>query len=418
MKMNSLAGLYIRLSVMDDFKKAQYESESVENQRIMLKDYAKQHNFNVVKEYVDDGYSGANFDRPAFKDMMQDLKNGIIDTIIVKDLSRFGRDHIQTGYFIETFFPLNKIRFISLMERLDSQTQEDYNDNVTFVMACNDYFSKQNSIRIRTSLDLKKRQGKFVGGQAPFGYIKDPKDRNHLIPDPVTAPIVKKIFDMAINGYNTTEIKNYLDNNNLVTPSLNKNHKGYIMNKWSLSSINDVLKNRVYIGDMIQSKSEKASYKSDKTIINPRSKWIIVENTHEALVDKDTFNNVQNLSKISSTTPKGRKRELLENLCYCFECGNRISFTSSKTHNYLFGVCVTNHHSKNRKVCNPRHVIYAKLENQIKEKLLERNIDLKDFDRLEIQRIIDRIFIDQERNVKIIFKNPEMESIEFQYKGR
>lgn len=161
--MNNRTGIYIRLSQMDEYMKNRYESESVESQRMILTDYAKEHNFNIVKEYVDDGYSGTNFDRPAFKEMMEDLNNKVIDTVMVKDLSRFGRDHIQTGYFIETYFPQKRIRFVSLLENLDSALQKDYSDSVTFVMACNDYLSKQNSLKIRAILDMKKKDGKFVG---------------------------------------------------------------------------------------------------------------------------------------------------------------------------------------------------------------------------------------------------------------
>ena len=400
---------------MDDFRKMQFESESVENQRTILRDYAKVHNFNVVKEYVDDGYSGTNFDRPAFKEMMDDLKNGVIDTIIVKDLSRFGRDHIQTGYFIETFFPLNRIRFISIMEKLDSLTQDDYNDNVTFVMACNDYFSRQNSIRVRASLDLKKRQGKFVGGQSPFGYIKDPKDKNHLIPDPDTAHIVKKIFEMAGNGFTTTDIKNYLNSKKYVTPSQSKNRKGHKTSEWTTESIIKVLKNRTYIGDMIQSKSEKVSYKSEKKIVNPKSKWIIVENTHEPLVDRDIFNSVQNLNKVALKTLNGRKRELLENLVYCFECSNQISFIYSKSSKKVIGDCVTHSRYHGKKSCDSHYVVYEKLEDKVKKELLKININIGDLDRLGIQQIIDRIFINSKKEVKIIFKNPDIETIDFKY---
>lgn len=221
--MNNRTGIYIRLSQMDDYMKKRFESESVESQRMILRDYAEEHNFNIVKEYVDDGYSGTNFNRPAFKEMMEDLKNNVINTIMVKDLSRFGRDHIQTGYFVETYFPQNQIRFISLLENLDSANQKDYSDNVTFIMACNDYLSKQNSLRIRAILDMKKKEGKYVASTLPFGYMRDPKDKGHLIPDPNTAFIVREIFDLAKKGKSTGYIANYLNEKGYITPSKYKN---------------------------------------------------------------------------------------------------------------------------------------------------------------------------------------------------
>lgn len=185
-------GIYIRLSQEDKDKKYESDSESVINQKELLRNFVKNNDFNLVKEYVDDGYSGTDFERPGFQKMLEDINNKKINCVIVKDLSRLGRDHVMTGYYIETFFPENNIRFISILESYDSFKNQASNDSSTFIIACNDYYSKQNSVKIRNVLNEKRKNGKFVGSSPCFGYMRDPEDKGHLIPNPETAPIVKK----------------------------------------------------------------------------------------------------------------------------------------------------------------------------------------------------------------------------------
>lgn len=193
-------GIYIRLSQEDKDKKYESDSESVINQRELLTSYVKNNEFNLVGEYVDDGYSGTDFDRPGFQRLLEDIKNKKIICVVVKDLSRFGRDHVMTGYYMETFFSENNIRFISILESYDSFKNQASNDSSTFIIACNDYYSKQNSIKIRNVLNDKRKRGKFVGSLPSFGYMRNPEDKGHLIPNPDTAPIVKMIFEWRKNG--------------------------------------------------------------------------------------------------------------------------------------------------------------------------------------------------------------------------
>lgn len=408
--MNNRTGIYIRLSQMDDYMKKRFESESVESQRMILRDYAEEHNFNIVKEYVDDGYSGTNFNRPAFKEMMEDLKNNVINTIMVKDLSRFGRDHIQTGYFVETYFPQNQIRFISLLENLDSANQTDYSDNVTFIMACNDYLSKQNSLRIRAILDMKKKEGKYVASTLPFGYMRDPKDKGHLIPDPNTAFIVREIFDLAKKGKSTGYIANYLNEKGYITPSKYKNRNYKCNDKWTISSVLNIITNPIYTGDMIQSKSTRLNYKSSKTINNPKSKWIIVKNTHEPLVSKSVFNRLGNSAKRTNMTNMGREKELLENIIYCRECGSTITLYKDTRSKKIKGDCST---SKARKKCSSHFFDYESFEEKIFNSINENiSINKETLTRHKVQKIIDAIFIDKDKNVTIVFKNKKVKFIE------
>ena len=415
--MNNTAGIYIRLSQMDEYMKERFESESVENQRVILTDYAKEHNFNVVKEYVDDGYSGTNFDRPAFKEMLEDLKNKIIDTIIVKDLSRLGRDHIQTGYFVETFFPSQNIRFISLLENLDSQLQPDYNDNATFVMACNDYFSKQTSIKIRAILDMKKREGKFVGSQVLFGYMRDPEDKNHLVPNPETAPIVREVFKLALEGKYPQEIADICNEKNYITPSKYAFKNGHINEKWTASTVLHTIKNQMYAGDMVQSRSEKVSYKSEKTVANPKSKWIIVENTHEPLVKKEQFKYLQLDRLTRDKTIGGRDKELLENYIFCKECGNAIAFSFVGRRNLLQGNCGTHNRCNGKNKCKAHYILYVPFEEQVLNELSKIGIDTSKLNRNNLFKIIDRIFLDENKEVTIVFKKKKYKTISFKYKS-
>lgn len=415
--MNNRTGIYIRLSQMDEYMKNRYESESVESQRMILTDYAKEHNFNIVKEYVDDGYSGTNFDRPAFKEMMEDLNNKVIDTVMVKDLSRFGRDHIQTGYFIETYFPQKRIRFVSLLENLDSALQKDYSDSVTFVMACNDYLSKQNSLKIRAILDMKKKDGKFVGSRTPYGYMRDPKDKGHLIPDPQTAPIVKEIFKLAYDGKSTGTIVNIMNEKGYITPSKNQNIKVKYGDNWTSSSVSKILTNPVYVGDMVQSKSTKVSYKSDKKVTNDKSNWIVVKNTHEPLVKRSIFSSVSNPSKRSDTTCNGRKKELLENIIYCKDCCGTITlYKESGTKKVRGDCCAFKRTNTKDKSCFSHYFDYSTFEEKVLKSINDiKTIDKNNTTRKEIQKIIDAIFIDKNRIITIVFKNKKLSPISINY---
>ena len=207
------AVIYIRLSEADEGKSYESESESITNQRNLLMNFVKEKGFIFVGEYVDDGYSGTNFERPGFTKMIEDIKNKMVNLVIVKDLSRLGRDHVMTGYYIENFFPENNVRFISLQENYDNAINQASNDSSTFIIACNDYYSRQNSIKIRSVLNDKRKKGKFIGSNPSYGYMKDPDEKGHLIPDPEYAPVVKKIFEMATNGVGLSDITSYLNDN-------------------------------------------------------------------------------------------------------------------------------------------------------------------------------------------------------------
>ncbi len=358
-------GVYIRLSQEDSDKKYESDSESVINQRNILTSYLKANNYILIEEYIDDGYSGTNFDRPGFHKLIDDIKNKKINMVIVKDLSRLGRDHVMTGYYIETFFPENDVRFISVMESYDSAKRQASNDSSTFIVACNDYYSKQNSYKIRDVLHSKKVAGQFIGSKPSYGYMRDPNDKGHLIPDPEVADNVINIFKWFAEGLNLKEIAEKLNGLGIETPSTYKNSPNKIGN-WNYDTVKSILQNRIYTGDMIQNKEMKINYKSKKRIHLDEQNWIIVENTHEPLIDKATFFEINNKGRYTMPKTKTkREKRLLENLFVCNECGNSLTINYRKSKDCWSINCnrFTRYSINNR--CVSHYMLYNPLEELI-----------------------------------------------------
>lgn len=414
-------GIYIRLSQEDKDKKYESDSESVINQKELLRNYVKNNNFNLVKEYVDDGFSGTDFERPGFKSLLEDINNKKINCVIVKDLSRLGRDHVMTGYYIETFFPENNIRFISILESYDSFKNQASNDSSTFIIACNDYYSKQNSVKIRNVLNEKRKNGKFIGSLPSFGYMRDPKDKGHLIPNPETAPIVKNIFKWRADGIGPTEIATRLNNNNVPTPSGYKktNFSSRLIDRdtWNISTVKKILTNRIYTGDMVQHTQTKVNYKSKKKINLDESLWMIVENTHEPLVDKTTFEYVQSLRKrYTRNVPikTGREKRILEGKLFCKECGNRLSVYYRKKQEYWSINCNRYSRDPKRGRCSSHFFPYDYLEEQILEKIDESVFSfIKELNIDELNKEVIKTIYQQTQSVdkKISDLNKEKEQI-------
>ena len=416
---NFNAGIYIRLSQEDQDKKYESDSESVVNQRELLKDYVRNNGFNLIDEYVDDGYTGTNFDRPGFKKLLQDINDKKINLVIVKDLSRLGRDHVMTGYYIETYFPENNIRFISILESIDTFKSQATNDTSTFLIAFNDYYSKQNSIKIRNVLNSKRQNGKFIGSAPSFGYMRDPEDKGHLIPDSKTAPIVKHIFKWRANGMGISEITTKLNEMKYPTPSGYKNTKYSSRlikrDEWNISSVKKILCNRIYTGDMVQRTQTKVNYKSKKKITLDKSMWIIVENTHEPLIDKTTFDYIQTLKKrpnVSCHSHIEREKRLFEGLLYCKECKNRLSVLYRSNLDYWSINCNRYSRDPKRKRCYPHFYPYNYLEQQLLNefnKIVATHLNNLDFNELnkEVAKKVNAETLDYKNNIKELKKSKD-----------
>ena len=405
-------GNYIRLSESDEDKTYESDSESVINQRHLLMDFVKENGFTFVDEYVDDGYTGTNFNRPGFQRMIKDIESGRINCVITKDLSRLGRNHVGCGNLLEEYFPANKIRFISILDGVDTFLDSANNDIAPFKSLFNDMTSKDTSKKIRSILKNKKQQGKFIGSKPSFGYIRDPLDKGHLIPNPDTAWIVKRIFNEVSRGDKISDIIERLNNENIPTPSAYKQIKnskrqinGYI---WTCSTINKILKNRMYTGDMIQNVQTKLNYKSQKRICLSSEYWIIVENTHEPLVDKLVFNQIQTSANRTRTVKLNRPQRLLEGLLYCKECGNKLTVSYREKRNYWSINCNKYSRSPRQRLCEPHFSEYNSFEkiilNQIK-KTCKKYIE-----KVDIDDLVSNVKSEKDNKEDLIIEKQKLES--------
>ena len=304
---------YARISREDGDKE---ESDSIGTQFDIIDDYiAHNDDITFIDRYSDDGWSGTNFDRPDFMRLMEDIKKGKINCVIVKDLSRFGRNYILVGQYLEMIFPMLNIRFISVNDRIDSIKDPASINNalVSFKNVMNDEYCRDISNKVRSSLDRKRSKGEFIGSFASYGYMKDPDDHHHLIVDPVAAEVVKNIFDWFLQGMSIIGIAKRLNHMGIPNPSaykrqcgLNYKHPaGQLDSAWPDSSVKRVLKNRLYVGDMVQNKNRTKSYKVQVSVAVPEENWVIVPNMHEAIIDREKFETVQQLLMRDTRTSPG-----------------------------------------------------------------------------------------------------------------
>lgn len=324
-------GLYMRLSREDGDKE---ESSSVTNQREMLKRYvSEQENFFIVKEYVDDGYTGTNFDRPGFKQMIEDIEAGIIDTVITKDLSRLGRERLGVGHYTEIYFPEHNVRYIALLDNIDTYFDAGMNDMAPFKGVINDMYVRDISKKIRSSLIERKKAGNFLGVTAPYGYQKDPNNKFHLIINEKEAEVVKRVFRLYLEGNGLTRIAQILTKDGIPVPGesrdIGKTRRTALYSSWKQTTIRRILDNRVYLGELVQFKRRKINYKSKRRINVPEEERYICKGTHEAIIDEEDFNTIQNILKKNKSFKGTRHDYLFKGLLYCAECGARLNITYS-----------------------------------------------------------------------------------------
>ena len=327
------AALYMRLSKDDD---GTSESASIMTQRKMLRSYAADKGFQVFDEYVDDGWSGTNFDRPDFKRMIADIEAKKINLVITKDLSRLGRDYITTGQYTEIYFPSKGVRYIAINDGYDSDSP--YTDIAPFKNVINEMYARDTSKKIRSAFTTKMRDGAYIAAFAPYGYQKDPADKNHLVVDTQSGEIVKQIFRLAANGALPIEIARTLNAQGTPSPAVYRcmTHEELDVNQysqrqeWTSATITKMLRNVVYLGHTAQGKTTRVSFKSHLTVSNPRDEWIVVENTHEALVDAETFDLVRRRSALRTCEKKGAFYNLFSGIAKCADCGKNMSATGTR----------------------------------------------------------------------------------------
>lgn len=393
--------IYIRLSREDG---DDMESESVTNQRSLLTGYLKAQNLVAVDIYVDDGYTGTNFERPEFKRMLNDIENGKINMVITKDLSRLGRDHVMTGYYVETFFPQNDVRYIAVNDDIDTFYETSGSDMMPFKLSMNDMYAKDISKKVRSNLLQMKKDGKFCGSAPSYGYMRDPEDKHKLVPDPETAPVVKKIFDLYVAGYGSSQIAEILTREELPTPIMYK-YSGAKLNNfdhpeiWKHTSVSNIIKNRVYVGDLIQHRVQKVNYKIKKMKNVPESEWCIKENAHEPLIDRKTFEIAQSIKDSSNNyNPERRNVDyVLSDLVYCKDCGARMSISYDKKRDRVTMNCNNYRKFSKYDICFSHYINYTKLENTVYNKLSTMaNQYINDKD--EFENIIKNQYVDPKQD--------------------
>ena len=407
MQQYKVAG-YVRLSKEDKIKD---ESNSITNQKAIINSYIKNNNgFEFIDFYIDDGYSGTTFDRPEFKRMIKDITEDKVNTIIVKDLSRFGRNHIEADNYIENFLPGYNVRIISINDNIDTMKLPKSSVYIEIPLRnlMNDCYARDISEKVKSTLKVKQQNGDFIGTFAPYGYLKDPKDKHKLIIDKDSSIIVRKIFDMILLGKSRKEIADYLNDNNILTPSLYKinkektnNEEFALSKKWNAEIVNRILRNETYTGTLIQNIKTKPNYKNSKLIDVNKEDWIKTENHHYSIIPKDKFYEVQRILDRKIKVNKNNEIDLFSGYLKCFHCGGHLIIRKSKNQVYYY--CSS--YIKN-KSCIKYSINKKKLEKLVIEELNRfLSLQLNSLNRELLNKHINMIYVIDKNNIKIEFKN-------------
>ena len=379
-----IADAYYRLSRDDGDK---IESDSIVNQKALVKEFLKVNpDIQIHEEKVDDGYTGVNFKRPAFISMMEDIKAGKVNCVIVKDLSRFGRNYIESGRYIEKIFPYLGVRFISITDNIDSISSLDSTNElmIPFKNLMNDAYCRDISIKVRSHLDIKRKNGQFIGSFAPYGYIKSPENKNQLIVDEQTANVVRRIFDWKLEGMSGGRIADKLNELGVPTPYQYKQMNGekfycgyqkHTEMRWSAATVNHILRNEVYTGVLIQGKTYSPNYKVRKRMKKKESEWIRCENNHEPIITKEEFQLIREMFLIDTrVSPEEEALYLFSGLVKCGWCGGNMTRKTVTVNGkkYVYLVCAEN---KKKNNCKNNKAISIKKFEEVIRKVINLHIE-------------------------------------------
>jgi DNA invertase Pin-like site-specific DNA recombinase len=383
--------LYLRLSRDDGDKE---ESNSIAGQRELLRDFLSKHpELRECAVRVDDGWSGSSFERPAFKEMIEDVKAGRTDCIVVKDLSRFGRNYLDAGEYIEKIFPFLGVRFIAVNDNYDSCEEKKASDDliIPFKNLINEAYCRDISVKIRTQLEVKRKSGQYLGSFATFGYMKDEQNKNKLVVDQFAADIVRDIFKWKLEGISPQDIAAALNRLGVLSPMEYKRSLGmkyttsFKTNSkalWSAATVLRILKNPVYTGVLIQGKETTPSYKVHKRIAKEESQWSVIENSHEAIIGKSDFESIQKvLSMDTRRSPQGETVSLFSGMIFCGSCGASMvrKTVPAGGKKYIYYVCSAH---KQDKSCTPHRIRDTALEEIVLESLQQHIREVVDMSEL------------------------------------
>lgn len=397
-------------------------SESIINQKEFLTKYVtKQPNWLLIDIYIDDGFTGTNFNRPSFIRLKEDIEQGKIDMVITKDLSRLGRDYIDTGYYLEKYFPAKNVRYIAVNDGIDTFSKNSNNDIGPFMSVVNDMYAKDISKKVRTVKRTKAEKGEFIGAFAPYGYKKHPNDITKLVIDDEAAEIVKYIFNEYVNGNGLAYIAHRLNERKIPCPSVYKQqscnyHCKTISGLWGHNTIKKILTNKVYTGDLIQHQGEMVSYKVKKYRLLPKSEHLVKEKAHESIIDNQTYELAQDIlkRKAHNIHRKGNSEHLLAGLLYCPRCHNKYTYqVQSGLKNDMVAICsMYNRYGKD--YCTRiavRESVLNEFVVQDLRKILQEKVDkeklIKSIDKIKInndKKMLQKKIADNNRRIEEIAK--------------
>lgn len=398
--------LYARLSKDDDLVG---DSNSIVHQKEILAKYAKEHGFTNIEFYVDDGFSGTNFNRPDFQRMMADAEEGKISTVIVKDMSRFGRDYIMVGYYTEIYFSNLNIRFIAINDNVDSNIQTE-NDLTPFKNVFNEWYARDTSKKIRAVFKAKGNSGKHLTTNPPFGYKKDPNDKDKWIIDDEAAATVRRIFQMYVDGYRISEIGHKLTEEKVETPILYYMNRGIKTNArseypeiWDLMSIKYILSQTAYAGHTVNFQTAVKSYKTKKQVNLPRNQWVIFRNTQEAIIDEKTFETVQQMRKAKRARTKYNEPNMFSGLLYCADCGNHLTIQRVARNRKMDNFSCATYRKKKKGLCSCHRILVSDLETIVKE---------------DLQKVCEYVFLHEKEFTDEYLSGSKRETVKFQAKTK
>lgn len=348
--------------------KAPVKVSALAHKRAMLTDYCTANRYNIYKIYIDDGYSGLNFDRPGFRQLLEDVERGLVNMVITKDLSRLGRDYIMTGYYSEIFFQTKGVRYIAIADNFDSDKGD--NEIAPFKNILNDMYARDISRKIRNAKQQRAKQGLFISGQAPYGYQKDPRNKNHLIIDPEAASVVRIIFSLAESGLGSVAIAAELKARRIVTPSVYKYQRGDVRFSrypalkngdycaWCATTISQILNNPVYTGTLINLKTETVNYKTKRRVPVSPDKQIFTPNAHDAIIDAAQFQHVQQIRKANRCTALDRRYNLFRGKLFCECCGHPLAISRKQLKYRDTDIYLCMYHYVHPERCPKTHRIY------------------------------------------------------------
>ena len=412
-KPNYRAAIYCRLSKDDE---QAGESVSIETQKMMLQDFCQERGFPIYDIYADDGYSGLNFNRPDFLRMLGDIDSGKVNLVITKDLSRLGRDYIQTGYYTDIYFSQKRVRYIALNDGID--TDRDDNDIAPFKNILNDMYAKDLSRKVKAAKRLRACKGYYISSQTPYGYRVDPKDRNHLIVDPEAAAVVKEIYRLALAGSSLKQISGILTQRRILKPGVYKAQNGdsrflrYCKTNedsyaWCYQTVRAILHDRVYTGAIVNHRTEITNYKTKETVRIPKEEHIVVPDRHEALVSEADYERVQTIIHQRHRPRKHNFDNVFKDLSFCAECGHRMTLMMKPLKSGLTPMLRCTNHFINPEQCKHYHYIYFE---DLYEEVFQRLQELEK--RIQTGELLEQLQRKNAKKGKAAKQQAEMKKIE------